>query len=181
MTSVSTGPARGNLRVPVILALLAAALVLVMPVSAHNPTDIQVSYDPGTEKLSVTVTHPVDDPTTHFVNKVQVRQNGRTISDPDYKSQPEKTTFTYTYDVKAAPGDTIWVLTTCNRGGSLEKRYDIPVPSTATAVPRAPAPAGTAQPQAPAAPAPTQKSPAGILPVLGAVGAAAACLAMRKE
>ena len=179
MTSVSTGPARGSLRVPVILALLAAALVLVMPVSAHNPTDIQVSYDPGTEKLSVTVTHPVDDPTTHFVNKVQVRQNGRTISDPDYKSQPEKTTFTYTYDVKAAPGDTIWVLTTCNRGGSLEKKYDIPAPPTLTTAPAAAA-AATMQPEAPATSTPTQKSPAGILAVLGALGLMA-CLAIRKE
>ena len=165
--------------VPVIAVLLMAAVLLALPASAHSPSGIQVSYDPGSEKLSVIIRHPVDDPTTHYVKKVQVRQNGRTISDPDYKSQPDKNTFTYTYDVKAAPGDTIWVLATCNQGGSLEKKYDIPVRATLTTAPAAAA-AATMQPEAPATAAPTQKSPAGILAALGALGLMA-CLAIRKE
>ena len=173
-TSDCTRSEPWSCRIPVIVALVVVTLFLVMPAAAHNPTDIVMSYDPGTEKLSVTITHPVADPATHYVNKVQVRQNGRTISDPDYKSQPDKNTFTYTYDVKGIPGDTFWVLATCSQGGSLEKKYDLPLPATVTTLP------ATAPPQAPAqapAPAPTQKSPLGILPVLGA----AAFLLMKKE
>jgi len=171
-TPVSTGSAGSALRIPVILALLAAA-VLVLPAAAHSPTAIGISYDPGAEKLWVTITHPVDDPASHYVSKVRVQQNGRTISDPDYKSQPDKNTFTYSYDVRALPGDTFWVLATCSRGGTLEKKFDVIAPATATTVPAA------VPSQAPAAPVPTtQKSPAGLLPL---IGAAAAVWLVKKE
>ena len=169
----SSKPALRSGSLPVLVILLMAAVFLILPAAAHNPSDIAISYDPGAEKLSVTITHPVDDPASHFVNKVRVQQNGRTISDPDYKSQPDKNTFTYTYDVRALPGDTFWVLTTCNRGGTLEKKFDVTAPTTVTTVPAAVA---SQAPVAPAA-APTQKSPAGLLPVIGA----AAFLLMKRE
>lgn len=157
----------------VVLTLLAAGLFLVMPAMAHAPQDIDVVYDPVTEKLYVTITHPVDDPATHYINKVQVKHNGHVISDPDYKSQPTKDTFTYTYDLRASPPDIFWVYATCSRGGTMEKKYEIPYPvaEVTTAAPAAQAPAQAPQP------APTQKSPAGILPVLGA----AAVLLWKKE
>jgi hypothetical protein len=122
-----------------------------------------IVYDPVTEKLSVTITHQVDDPATHYVNKVQVRHNNRVISDPDYKSQPTKDTFTYTYDLKASPPDEFWVLSTCSRGGTLEKKWAIPRPTVLTTQAAVPAPAA----QEP--PAPTPKSPLGLIPVIGAV------------
>lgn len=159
-----------------LLVALLAATLLVLPAAAHNPTAIGISYDPGAEKLWVTITHPVDDPASHYVNKVRVQQNGRTISDPDYKSQPDKNTFTYSYDVRALPGDTFWVMTTCSRGGTLEKKFDVIAPATATTIPAA------VQSQAPVAPvapvATTQKSPAGLLPL---IGAAAAVWLVKKE
>jgi len=148
----------------VVLTLLVAGLFLVVPVTAHSPSDITINYDPAAEKLSVTITHVVDDPATHYVNKVQVKHNGRVISDPDYKSQPTKDTFTYTYDLKASPPDVFWVLTTCSRGGTLEKKYEIPYPVAATREPVS----GAEIPVEPAAPVPTQQSPAGLLALLGA-------------
>lgn len=151
--------------IPVVLTLLVAGLFLVVPVTAHSPSDIAINYDPAAEKLSVTITHVVDDPATHYVNKVQVRHNNRVISDPDYKSQPTKDTFTYTYDLKASPPDVFWVLTTCSRGGTLEKKYEIPYPVTVTTLPLpvAEIPAET--------PAPTRQSPAGLLALFGAAAA----------
>lgn len=148
----------------ILAALAAVAFLLVVPATAHAPQDIDVVYDPVTEKLYVTITHPVDDPAAHYINKVQVKHNGHVISDPDYKSQPTKDTFTYTYDLRASPPDIFWVLVTCSRGGTLEEKYEIPytVAEARTAVPAAQAPVQAPQP------APTQKSPAGILPVLGA-------------
>lgn len=160
-------------RTLLLMGILATAVFLIVaPVAAHPPADIVMSYDPGAEKLTVTVTHVVDDPQTHFVKKVQVRKNGLVISDPDYKSQPTKDTFTYTYDVKAGSGDTFRVIATCSIAGNLEKVYDVPAPAPST--PRAPS---TTPGTLPATPAPTQKSPLGLLPVLGA----AALLLMRKE
>jgi hypothetical protein len=157
----------GQVRAPALLLVLlvSAALVFVMPATAHAPTDMDIFYDPVTSKLSVTITHPVDDPATHYISKVQVKHNNHVISDPDYKSQPTKDTFTYTYDRQASPPDVFWVLATCSRGGSLEKKYEIPVPTAR--ITAAPTPAAAQETPA-ALPATTQKSPAGLLPALGA-------------
>jgi len=165
---------RSLVRRAVILAALAAfALLLAVPGAANPPGNVVMNYDQMTDKFTVTITHPVDDPAKHYINKVQVKYNGRVISDPDYKSQPTKDTFTYDYTVSALPGDTFWVYITCNQGGSVEKQYDIPVPVTTIANVVAPA----APAEAPAPVPPTQKSPAGILPLFGA---AAAVLLLRK-
>ncbi len=162
-TSECSDHTSGSTRIPVVLTLLVAGLFLVVPAMAHAPQDIDVVYDPASEKLMVTITHIVDDPTTHYLNKVQVKHNGRVISDPDYKSQPEKDTFTYTYDLRASPPDIFWVYTTCVRGGSRDVKYEIPYPvAAATAAPEA------AAPMAPAAEVPTtQQSPVWfLLPLL---------------
>ena len=172
-----------RLPVLILVVIALAALLIAGPAAATAPSDIVISYDPGTEKLSVTITHITDNPATHYVSKIQVKQNDRVISDPDYKSQPTKDTFTHTYDVKALSGDTFRVIATCSISGSLEKVYEF-TPRTTAATPATPAPADPAVPAAPAVtpntPAPTattQKSPLGIVPFRGV----AAFLLMRKE
>jgi hypothetical protein len=115
-------------RVPVILLVAAAVGILVIPVMAHAPSNITIGYNPDMHKLSVTITHPVDDPKTHYIRGVQVKINGEVISDPLYKSQPGRNSFTYTYDVMANPEDAVWVIATCVNGQSLEEHYDIPRP-----------------------------------------------------
>jgi len=127
-----------------------------------------ISYDQNTAKIYVTITHPVDDPATHYLSRVKVKLNGNVISDPDYKSQPTKDTFTLTYDVNAASGDEVRVTATCVQGGVLEKTYKVPqpvrlatsaqVPSTYQTPPKETVPT-------------TARSPAGILSLLGAVAA----------
>jgi hypothetical protein len=151
-----------------LVILAAAACLLALPAAAHSPTDMKISYDPNTAKIYVTITHPVDDPATHYLSRVKVKLNGNVISDPDYKSQPTKDTFTLTYDVNAAAGDEVWVTATCVRGGVLEKTYNVPqpvrpvtsaqVPSTYQAQPSAMVPA-------------TTKAAAGFLPLSGALAA----------
>jgi hypothetical protein len=132
---------------------------------------MKISFDPGSAKIYVTITHPVDDPATHYLSRVQVKLNGDVISDPDYKSQPTKDTFTLTYDVNANPGDEIWVTATCVRGGTLEKSYTVPQPVRPTLK----APSGTAVTPAaarpPASVPPTTKTPLGLLPLFGATAA----------
>ena len=153
--------------------VISVVFLMVAPAAAHPPAGIVMSYDPGAEKLTVTITHNVDDPATHYIKKVQVKKNGLVISDPDYKSQPAKDSFTYTYDVKAAPGDTFRVIATCSLAGNLERVYDVTAPVVATATMESPAiiPAETVPHSVP-----TQQSPAGIIPFLGL----AAFLLMRR-
>jgi hypothetical protein len=160
------------------LAVLAFAVCfLAVPVMAHTPTAMTIKFDPNTAKLYVTITHPVDDPTTHYLSKVQVKLNGQVISDPPYKSQPSKDMFTLTYDVNANPGDAVWVVATCVKGGTLEKNYDVPQPVSPTSPAMPVTSAVPAASQPPATVPPTTRAAAGILPVLGAF----AVLMIRKN
>jgi hypothetical protein len=131
-------------------------------------------------KLSVTVTHPVDDPKTHYVRGVQVKINGEVISDPPYKSQPGRNSFTYTYDVMANPEDSVWVVATCVNGQSLESHYDIPKAVYTAAPAQTLPPATVTLPPATATLPPatgTTYADAGLLPVFGA---AAVLLILKK-
>jgi hypothetical protein len=159
--------------VPFFLVLAAVLCFFMVPATAHAPSNIAITYNPDMHRLSVTITHPVDDPKTHYIRGVQVKINGAVISDPPYKSQPGRNSFTYTYDVMANPGDTVWVVATCVNGQSLETHYDIPnavhavppaqtlPPATATSPPvKATAPPVTG----------TTYADAGLLSLFGAAG-----------
>jgi hypothetical protein len=156
------------------IAAILSVCLLVIPVMATPPSDVVVTYNKDAAQISVTITHPVPDPTTHYIRNVKVNQNGRIVIDNDYKSQPTKDTFTYTYPVQVNAGDTIRVTATCVLAGSKEGVLTLPTPSS-TAPPTIP------PTTVPAAPAPTtQKSPMGLIPVLGLGFCAVLALALRK-
>jgi hypothetical protein len=166
--------------VPGFLLLAAALCFFMVPVAAHAPSNITIGYNPDVHQLSVTITHPVDDRMTHYIRWVQVRVNGNVISDPDYKSQPGRNSFTYTYDVMANPGDTVWVTATCVYGQSLETHYDIVKPVSPTLIVHTLSPATVTPPPATTTAPPTARTTfadTGLLPVFGAV---VVVLMMRK-
>jgi hypothetical protein len=66
---------------------------------AHTPSGVDVSYDEQAGDLGVAISHQVDDPTTHFVNQVTVRQGATVLVDQIYTSQPDKSAFTYHYNL----------------------------------------------------------------------------------
>ena len=159
--------------VPFFLVLAAVLCFFMVPATAHAPSDIAIAYNPDMHKLSVTVTHPVDDPKTHFVRGVQVKINGEVISDPSYKSQPGRNSFTYTYDVMLNPEDSVWVVATCVNGQSLENHYDIPKAVHAAAPAKTLPPATVTTPPATATAPPatgTTYADAGLFPLFGAAG-----------
>jgi hypothetical protein len=162
------------------LVLCAAIALIVFPAAAHAPSDIQLSYDDATQQLSVTITHVVDNPQTHYIRNVKVKVNDVVSVDMDYKSQPTADTFTYLYNIPLKRGDTIRVTATCIQGPSLTKVMDITAPTTAataaaaaeyTVEPAAPLPQPTPLPVS------TQKSSLGLLPVI----AAAAFVLVKKR
>jgi hypothetical protein len=148
-----------------IIALVAVSGLVIIPAAATPPSDVILSYNELSSELSVTITHPTADPATHYIREVVITVNGKTITDASYTSQPSKDTFTRTYHVQAKPGDDIEVTATCNIVGS--KSSHLYVTSTAAA---------TTTASGPAVPV-TQKSAAGLAPVLGA----AAVFLIRKK
>lgn len=159
-----------------VLLLVLAACVPVVPVAAHSPADMDIWFDPTAAKIFITVTHRVDDPSTHYLKTVRVKLNGAVISDPDYKSQPTDNTFMLSYDVNAHTGDVIDVTAICSRGGTLEKSYKIPEPVRVVTSPQVPS--TYVKPPPAEAQATAQSSPGLLLPLLAA---AAAVLVMRRE
>jgi len=71
---------------------------------AHTPAGVAVSYDETTGDLGVAITHQVDDPATHYVKHVTVRQGTMVLIDQSYTSQPDKSAFTYRYNLPQLKG-----------------------------------------------------------------------------
>ena len=71
---------------------------------AHIPAEVAVSYDETTGDLDVAITHQVDDPATHYVKQVTVQQGTTVLIDQSYTSQPDKSAFTYRYNLPRLKG-----------------------------------------------------------------------------
>jgi hypothetical protein len=140
---ISTVVSPGMRRLAVLIIVLTALSGYAL---ANPPADVAVSYDPSNSDLIVTITHQVDDPSTHFVKRVTVRQGTTVLVDQSYTSQPDKSTFTYRYNLPQLNGSSgeIRVDAQCNtigsRTGTLSLAAPTPgVPASATPPPtRAP-------------------------------------------
>jgi hypothetical protein len=71
---------------------------------AHTPAGVVVSYDESTGDLGVAITHQVDDPAMHYIKDVTVRQGTSVLIDKSYTSQPDKSAFTYRYNLPQLKG-----------------------------------------------------------------------------
>jgi hypothetical protein len=107
-----------------ILGIL-AVMMTVSIVSANPPSDLNLTYDKSSGNLSATFTHPVADPTTHFVKNVKVTVDGKEVLNENYTSQPTVDVFTYVYPINASAGSVIDVIGQCNLFGSKESSITV--------------------------------------------------------
>jgi hypothetical protein len=109
------------------LILLGAAVLLLVPqgAPAHSPTDMQLAFDQGDRILSVTITHPVADPSTHYIKRILITTGGSTITDTAYTSQPSPVTFTYTYLMPQSVNGEIQVKGECSIIGSITRSIQV--------------------------------------------------------
>lgn len=159
-----------------VLILLAAGLalcILVMPALANAPSSVVVDIQKDTGQMTVTIVHPSADPKTHYIQNVKVKLNERVVIDNDYKSQPTADTFSYTYPIQVSAGDTVRVTATCVLGGSETSVVTLPTPSST-------APPTIVQTTMPLPPT-TQKSPAGIISLLGLGFCAVIALVLNRK
>lgn len=113
--------------VPILQFLVALAFLIVIPymVYANAPSDMTVSYNLQNQDLRVTITHPVSDPTTHYIFKVEIKKNGVMYNTSIYTNQPDQNSFTYIYKINATTNDTFDVTASCIQGGSKTIQYSI--------------------------------------------------------
>jgi hypothetical protein len=114
---------------------------------AHTPAGVAVSYDETTGDLGVTITHQVDDPATHYVKHVTVRQGTTVLIDQSYTSQPDKSAFTYRYNLPQLKGSSgeIRVDVECSIFGTRSGTLTLGG-TPASGAPGSPAPAPTQAP-----------------------------------
>ena len=118
----STIRAGKSSKVGIILFALFALLPLltVSPIAAyaHPPKDLTLVYNSASQTLEVTIVHESASPSWHYIKKVEIIMNGKSIGVNDYKSQPDKSKFVYSYKVQAVQNDVLEVTATCNIHGS---------------------------------------------------------------
>jgi len=112
--------------VPIILFLM-AFIAIPYTVCANAPSSMTVSYNLETQDLRVTITHPVNDLTTHYIKEVKIEKNGVLYNTSLYESQPDLNSFTYTYTVNATIGDTIDATASCIQGGSKTIQHTVAI------------------------------------------------------
>jgi desulfoferrodoxin (superoxide reductase-like protein) len=95
-------------------------LLTLSPITAYAnpPKDVTLVYNSASQTLEVTIVHESAFPSWHYIKKVEITVNGKSISVNDYKSQPDKTKYVYSYKVQAVQNDVLEVTATCNIYGS---------------------------------------------------------------
>ncbi len=101
-----------------ILMFFAVCFMYPQTSLAHAPQDVQLSYDSNSQMLAVTITHQSPFPGTHYIKSVEIKKNGSVVSTNKYEKQPDQATFTYSYKVAAADGETLEVKASCSLYGS---------------------------------------------------------------
>ena len=99
--------------------------LLVSGVSAHPPSDLNLTYNQTTGNLSATFTHQVPNVTIHYLKNVKVTLDGNETINLDYTSQPALDIFTYIYPVNVTPGVVIDVSGQCNIVGSMQRSLTV--------------------------------------------------------
>jgi hypothetical protein len=121
---------RGRLHGGAVAAcILMTALLLTLlpaPGAANPPKEVVLSYDQAKHTLEVRITHPSQNPASHYIKKVEIKKNDKASGVTEYQSQPGPETFSYTYPLDAAPGDIIEVKATCSYFGSKTEKLTAP-------------------------------------------------------
>jgi desulfoferrodoxin (superoxide reductase-like protein) len=101
-----------------VVGLFLCFIFLPLGVQAHAPKSVGLDYDLSKQTLTVTIEHWALTPTVHFIEKVEIKKNGKVVKTAEYKSQPAQEEFSYTYTIPAEVGDKFEVTAFCSVHGS---------------------------------------------------------------
>jgi desulfoferrodoxin (superoxide reductase-like protein) len=104
----------------IVSAAIGLFLFAILPagVQAHAPQTVDLDYDLAKQTLTVTINHWAVSTSTHFIENVEIKKNGKVVEKREYKSQPSAEEFSYTYSIPAEPGDQLEVKAVCSVHGS---------------------------------------------------------------
>jgi len=168
-----------SVALPALIFLLLTLTILPTPILAHPPAEMKLEYNFDEQTLSVTITHSVSTPESHYVKKLEIKKNADLYLTRDYTSQPTTSTFTYTYDVTVGDGDVLEATAYCSLYGSKTERITVAAPSPVYS------PSPTAPliplPTAPPSPSPTPASTPGFDVLFALSGVLAAIYLIKRR
>ncbi|MFX0107650.1 MAG: hypothetical protein ACFE7R_05165 [Candidatus Hodarchaeota archaeon] len=114
-------------------SVLFFSLVLLpqsMMASAHNPGGVSLEYDSGTDTLTVTVSHSVDDPNTHYIYRIVVEKNSIEVASRDYTSQDSTSGTSDAFTLAAIDGDVLEATAYCSISGQNSAQITVSIATT---------------------------------------------------
>lgn len=109
-----------------IVFVLLVVLILPATMQAHPPKSVDAEFDCETKVLAVNISHFVDSPSKHYIDKIVVELNGDEIITQKLKAQRTKQEQEAQYMITdAAVGDTITVTAYCSISGKKKTVIDI--------------------------------------------------------
>jgi desulfoferrodoxin (superoxide reductase-like protein) len=109
-----------------IILVLCFLFAAGMQVFAHSPSEIKIEFDPESKLLIATIYHLVGDSKTHYIERIDVRLNGKKVQTVVLKEQDsllEQAIAVPVSDVKK--GDSLSVEAYCSISGKLEKEIKV--------------------------------------------------------
>ena len=112
--------------------ILLAAVVLILfagRVFAHEPSAINLSYDPETKILKADIIHPTTNMRKHHIRLVKVYKNGEEMDSKYVPRQISPEGYKYETKIDAQPGDVLSVKAYCSDGGEREESLTLEQPA----------------------------------------------------
>ena len=107
-----------NSKLIVMIGLLIAISGTWTEASAHGPSSVNLTFDVEIQILTVSISHSVSDPATHYISSVEIYINTILNQSNSYTSQPTSNQFDYEYNLNVTDGDVIDVKAICSLSGS---------------------------------------------------------------
>ncbi len=102
--------------------LILAVLIFALALSAHSPSNIQLTFDDETALLSISITHNVRNTENHYISELTVDLGGERIITHKLSEQETTAGIDLSYrlpDIK--DGVSITVTASCNRVGRMTR------------------------------------------------------------
>ncbi len=115
--------------------LVIIILVQGIPVNAHTPGPISLSYDFESQELTVQVTHNVEDVNTHYIYQIVVEKNSVVALTRDYTTQNTTSGMSASYEIAAAHGDVLRVTAKCIISGQASNQITVIDPDSTETIP----------------------------------------------
>lgn len=112
----------------VVVFFLSLFFAMALPVSAHPPQNIELSYDLKAHALNVAMDHISDDKRAHYIRKIDVYINGEETKTEHNRLQVDPVKFEMHIDVEAKAGDVIMIKAYCREGGTAEASLTVENP-----------------------------------------------------